>query len=191
MHAARSFRARLRRWAIGTALVAVLLLGAAMATGWAPLINDISTDRDDPPRYAVVPPRQPAYDAEALREPTARAYGDLANLEPAVPPAQAFAAVEALVALRGWRVVARSEGAGDAPWRLQAVDTTRWLRFKDDVVIEVRPRAAPGGGPAGGAGSPASTVAMRSKSRLGTGDLGVNARRIRAFLGDLRARLGG
>jgi hypothetical protein len=47
-------------------------------------------------------------------------------------------------------------------------------------VVEVRPRDDGG-----------STVAMRSKSRLGKGDLGANARRIRAFLADLRARLEG
>jgi uncharacterized protein (DUF1499 family) len=94
-----------------------------------------------------------------------------------------FAAVEALVAGRGWAVAARAEGAvgRDAqPWRLQAVATTALLRFKDDVVVEVRPRDDGG-----------STVAMRSKSRLGKGDLGANARRIRAFLADLRVRLEG
>ncbi len=51
------------------------------------------------------------------------------------------------------------------------------LRFKDDVLVEVRPH--PGG----------SEVAMRSKSRVGKGDLGANAKRIRAFLAALRTRV--
>jgi uncharacterized protein (DUF1499 family) len=67
-------------------------------------------------------------------------------------------------------------GAG----RLEAVATTRWLRFKDDVVVRLRDR--PDGG---------TRVDVRSKSRIGRSDLGTNARRIRAFLHALRVRIGG
>jgi Protein of unknown function (DUF1499) len=147
-----------------------------------PLINDTSTDRDDPPRYLLAPPRRPDYDAARLRGPTERAYPGLANLDSPRPAAEVAAAAQALLAERGWPLAAGEPGnaSAGAPWRLQAVAVTRWLRFHDDVLIEVRPR--PDGG---------STVAMRSKSRLGRGDLGANARRIAAFLADLRARLGG
>jgi hypothetical protein len=48
----------------------------------------------------------------------------------------------------------------------------RWVRFKDDVVLRIVPTQD-------GAGS---RVDMRSTSRIGVSDLGVNAKRIRAFL---------
>ncbi len=155
-----------------------------MAAKGYPLINDISTDRERAPVYLVKPPNRRAYDAARLAAVTAGAYGDLVNLESARPPAAVFAAVEALVAERGWRVRARAPGDAAAqpptPWRLQALATTDLLRFKDDLALEVRPR--PDGG---------SSVAMRSKSRLGLSDWGVNAKRIRAFFADLRPRLEG
>ena len=158
-----------------------------MASQGYPLINDISTDRERAPVYLVKPPSHPAYDAARLAAVTAAAYGDLVNLESARPPAEVCAAVEALVAERGWRVRARAAGAPasgaaqpPSPWRLQALAVTDVLRFKDDLALEVRPR--PDGG---------SSVAMRSKSRLGLSDWGANAKRIRAFFADLRGRLGG
>ena len=57
---------------------------------------------------------------------------------------------------------------------IEATDTTFWFGFKDDVVIHVRP--ADGG----------SRVDVRSLSRVGVGDAGTNAKRIRAYLDDLR-----
>ena len=51
-----------------------------------------------------------------------------------------------------------------------------WFGFRDDVVIRVRPE--PGGG---------SRVDVRSVSRVGKGDVGTNAKRLRAFLARLPA----
>jgi uncharacterized protein (DUF1499 family) len=59
--------------------------------------------------------------------------------------------------------------------RIEATDTTRWFGFKDDVVIRVRPDAA------------GSRVDVRSKSRVGRGDAGANAARIRRFRSELQA----
>ena len=50
-----------------------------------------------------------------------------------------------------------------------------FFHFKDDVVVRIRP--APGGG---------SLVDMRSISRVGGSDVGMNAKRVRAFLADLQ-----
>ena len=65
--------------------------------------------------------------------------------------------------------------------RLQAVATTRIRRFKDDVVWRVRPDPADAG---------ACLVDGRSRSRVGKGDFGANAGRLREFLGRLRADVG-
>ncbi|MGL5839140.1 MAG: DUF1499 domain-containing protein, partial [Sphingorhabdus sp.] len=50
-----------------------------------------------------------------------------------------------------------------------------FFRFKDDVVVRVRPTEDAKG----------SIVDMRSISRVGVSDLGMNAKRVRAFLADL------
>jgi len=54
--------------------------------------------------------------------------------------------------------------------RIEAVATTFWFGFKDDIVIRVTPVA-------GGSG-----VDVRSTSRVGLSDIGTNAQRIRTFL---------
>jgi uncharacterized protein (DUF1499 family) len=71
-------------------------------------------------------------------------------------------------------VVASDPAAG----RIEANETTRWFRFTDDVVIRVAPDGA------------GSRVDVRSVSRVGRSDFGVNAGRIRAYTAALKARAG-
>jgi len=65
-----------------------------------------------------------------------------------------------------------------AEGRIEANTTSMLYGFTDDVVVRVV---------ADGAGS---KVDVRSKSRVGRSDLGQNAKRIRAFLRELQAKLG-
>jgi uncharacterized protein (DUF1499 family) len=60
---------------------------------------------------------------------------------------------------------------------LEATATSRFYGFKDDMVVRIR-RVADG-----------TQVDVRSKSRVGRSDLGQNAKRIRAFLTELKAAL--
>ena len=60
--------------------------------------------------------------------------------------------------------------------RIEAVATTLLYGFEDEVVIRIAPAEA------------GSVVDLRSRSRIGRGDLGANAARIRSFLEDLRER---
>jgi uncharacterized protein (DUF1499 family) len=60
---------------------------------------------------------------------------------------------------------------------IEAVATTRLFKFKDDVTIIISREGA------------GTVVNVRSKSRVGKGDLGTNARRIRAFQAELAKRL--
>ena len=138
----------------------------------APPIHDITTDMRDPPQYvAVLPlranaPNTAEYGGERVAAQQRAAYPDL---EPAilnVPPAQAFDLALAAVHEMGWDLVKADATAG----RIEATDTTFWFGFKDDVVIRVRP--TDGG----------SRVDVRSLSRVGVGDAGTNAKRIRAYL---------
>jgi uncharacterized protein (DUF1499 family) len=89
-----------------------------------------------------------------------------------VSPLDALAQADRAARALGWTVVASDPGRG----RLEATATTFWFRFTDDIVIRVRPQDA------------GSRLDIRSKSRVGRGDLGANARRIRAFAGELLRR---
>jgi uncharacterized protein (DUF1499 family) len=155
--------------------VPVLALWAARGT---PPIHDVTTDPVDPPRFERAltlrePHATPIVDVDAARAARQRdAYPDLEPLQLPWPPAAAFErAVQAADAL-GWEVVARDAARG----HLEAVDTTRWFGFRDDIVVRIRPAA-------GG-----SRLDVRSTSRVGIGDAGTNARRIRAFRQQLLTR---
>jgi uncharacterized protein (DUF1499 family) len=70
-----------------------------------------------------------------------------------------------------WDVVARAPADG----RLEAIATSQWFGFNDDIVVRIRPEGT------------GSRIDIRSKSRVGESDLGVNARRIRDFIARLKA----
>jgi uncharacterized protein (DUF1499 family) len=145
-----------------------------------PPIHDITTDTLDPPQFLdVLPYRRralnpPDYGGEAVAAQQRAAWPDLAPLETPVDRRHVHVAARDAMVRAGWRIVGDDAAAG----RLEAIATTRWLRFKDDVVVRLRER------PAGG-----TRVDVRSKSRIGRSDLGMNARRIRAYLADLQAAL--
>lgn len=157
-------------------LIAVLSIAAL--SRWPP-IHDITTDVDDPPSFVALLPYRPAsvsppeYDGAAAAAQQQKSYPDVRPLIVRASPSAVFDAAESLARDRGWQVVAADRAAG----RIEAIATTRMMRFKDDVVIRLRVEGD------------RTRVDMRSKSRVGVGDLGTNARRIRAFLTALRERV--
>ena len=94
------------------------------------------------------------------------AYPGLRTLVVAESPERTVALSQDVALELGWDVVAVDPVAG----RLEASDTTFWFGFTDDIVVRVR------------GVSDGSEVDLRSTSRVGVGDLGANAARIRAFL---------
>jgi len=163
------------------ALLAALALGLGVAyVPWnalrqaraLPPIHDITTDTGRPPEFvAILPlraaaPNPAAHGGADVARAQAAAYPDLRTQRMDAAPADAFK--RALQAARdmGWEIVAADAAAG----RIEATDTTFWFGFKDDVVIRVE---------ADGTGS---RVDLRSVSRVGVGDVGANAARIRAYL---------
>lgn len=176
-----------RSRAAGVALPAfALLLGLGVAfVPWrlmqqargVPAIHDVTTDLDDPPPFvAIAPLRADASNpveyagAETAAEQR-RAYPDVRPLLMTVPPDAAFARALDAARAMGWAIVAADTAAG----RIEATATTTWFGFKDDVVVRIRPAAE------------GSRVDVRSKSRVGRGDVGANAARIRAYLARLAA----
>jgi uncharacterized protein (DUF1499 family) len=86
-----------------------------------------------------------------------------------------FQAVRVVAAsMSGWRVTTVDPGHRV----LHAEARVPLTPFTDDVTIRVEPLES------------GSRVVVRSHSRVGRGDLGVNARRIRAFLRALDLKLG-
>jgi uncharacterized protein (DUF1499 family) len=158
-------------------LVATLPV-VAMAVQWDyaarhyPPINDISTDTDDPPIFWDMP-NPSEYPGGRTAELQHAAYPDMATLSLSFPPERAFALALEIARENGWEIVAEAPDEG----RIEAVATSLLYGFKDEIVIRIE--AAGGGG---------SVIDLRSRSRLGRIDRGVNAARIRAFLADLQAR---
>jgi uncharacterized protein (DUF1499 family) len=151
------------------------LAGVTVTLFFSP-INDITTDPISPPRYEYLSTEFPklnwAYRPENESIQKAK-YPEIMPLgiENHLPP-EVFAAVSQIANSQSdWVVV----NINSSEKRLEATVTTLLLRFKDDVVIEIRP-APPGG----------SEVHMRSKSRVGRSDFGANSKRIRDFFSLIR-----
>jgi uncharacterized protein (DUF1499 family) len=173
--------ARPREVRRGTVLAAVSLLVGVVLVAVparfrmgppAPPIHDITTDTQNPPEYVdVLPlranaPNTAVYGGDKIASQQRKAYPDLQPVMLKVPPARAFERALATVREMAWDLVGSDATAG----RIEATDTTFWFGFKDDVVIRIKP--TDGG----------SRVDVRSVSRVGVGDAGTNAKRIRAFL---------
>ncbi len=175
--------------ALVVALGFVLFLGNLIRTARSvPAIHDVTTNLADVPQFSRLAVRadnlenvpdmgRPELKAMAPEERWkavhAAGYGDLRTVRVPMNVADAIRRAEALARERGWEVALVDTEAGV----LEAVDTSLFFRFKDNVVVRARPD------PAGG-----SQVDMRSISRVGGSDVGVNAKRVRSFLEDLQER---
>ena len=174
-------------WA-ALAVVGIIVGGGSAYLPWSfaetehalPPINDITTDTANPPAFeAVMPLRAAAHaqpviygaDFPALQK---QAYPEIAPAHLDKPVDRAFAVALEAVRKKGWAIVAADGERG----RIEATDTTFWYGFTDDIVVRV---SADGTG---------SRIDVRSKSRLGRGDFGTNARRVLAYLAAIKAASG-
>ena len=185
----KGMRNRMPRLIIGALSAAIfagyigywLMVGSSL-----PAIHDISTDLADPPQFTALKVRADNWDAIPGADDSdmtglsprqrwallhQKGYADIRSVRVNVPVADVIATADRLAEDRGWDIVAADQARG----RLEATATVSAFRFKDDIVLRVRPAA-------GGQGS---IIDMRSVSRVGQSDLGVNAERVRSFLSDL------
>src|SRR6266849_2222981 len=141
-----------------------------------PPIHDITTDLEHPPDFvAVLPlradaPNPSAYGGAEVAAAQRRAYPEIQPLILAAPPPVAFARALDAAKAHGWTLVAADSAAG----RIEATATTTWFGFKDDIVVRVTPTTT------------GTRIDVRSLSRVGKGDVGTNAARIRAYLAKLK-----
>jgi uncharacterized protein (DUF1499 family) len=174
------------------AVIALSLVITIVAGFWifrgrgTPPIHDVTTDLSDPPVFKDAVPLRLASGAlnpveyqriqsimgNKINVPDAQrnAFPDIQPLMLPQPPARAVQLAEQAAKDSGWDIVAFVPSDG----RVEATDTTWYFGFKDDVVIRVKPA------------STGSRIDVRSESRVGGGDTGTNARRVRAYLARLR-----
>ena len=164
---------------IGIGLLASIVALATMGqqyrlTTTLPPINDITTDLDDPPPFGALELRGGrVLDYEPDKGVAQRrSYSHIETERSDLAPDDASQKALAVARELGWDVLADTDVDGERT--LEATATTFWFGFVDDVVVRIRPD---GGG---------SLVDVRSASRIGSSDLGANARRVDAFIARFR-----
>lgn len=160
------------------ALPLIAVVSAGVSGLQYPRLNDVTTDLDNPPQFvaaAALPAnagRDMAYPADFV--PLVRESYSM--VQPVVLDVGADTAYKRAVELGrvqlGWTIVAENP----EEHRFEALDRTRTFHWTDDIVVRITPQ-----------GAEESRVDVRSKSRDGKSDFGVNAARIQYFLGELKA----
>jgi uncharacterized protein (DUF1499 family) len=152
---------------------------ASEARGVFPPMHDITTDTVDPPSFDFATQMRAAehgapiaYPGQSTTAMQQKFYPGIAPAMLDVPPAQAFDRVLAVVKTRGWTIVKSDPAAGI----IDADDRSFWFGFTDDIAIRVTSVAS------------GSRVDIRSGSRQGRGDFGINAARVRGFLAALTGK---
>jgi uncharacterized protein (DUF1499 family) len=143
-----------------------------------PMINDVTTDPLNPPRFDVVARLRPRgtvdYAGLYAAEQQKAAYPDIEPLEVSATAQVAYDATLAVITKRKWRVVIeRAPQAGRRDGQIEAVARTPIMGFRDDVAVRIR------------ATRDGAMIDVRSASRYGKHDLGANASRIRSLLEDV------
>ena len=138
-----------------------------------PPINDITTDFDNPPEFTHAEQlnanrgRDMKYDRAKYADRQLAGYGPLNPLKMPEPPDDAFKVAQKIAAqMPDWTIT----NVDATDHTIEGYATSGLFHFNDDFIIQVRP------GPDGG-----SVLEMRSKSRDGIGDFGVNHKRIEDY----------
>jgi hypothetical protein len=155
-----------------------ILLHRAYLANQLPKIHDITTDTVNPPQFmTLIPHRSPNsnslhYEGAAVAAEQEKAYPGVQALVLAnASPKDVLSHVLRLIGRHRWELVKVDADAG----QVEAVATSFWFGFQDDVVIRITPEGK------------GSRIDMRSVSRWGRSDVGSNAERIQAFMQELAA----
>lgn len=168
------------------AALGLLLGGAAFFLPWSwrrhamsvPAIHDITTDFVNPPEVTASRALRDTtqgmnswvYAGDTIAKQQRKAYPDIRPLMLAMPPDDAYRAALRAARDMGWEILLEDPAAR----RVEAVDVTKWYGFKDDVSVRVSPASG------------ISRVDIRSISRVGGSDVGMNAARIRKYVAKLK-----
>lgn len=142
-----------------------------------PPIHDITTDTEEPPIFVAVPKLRSGaenpleYGGPDVASKQKLVYPDVQPILLGVSCVEAFRCALKTAKEMDWEIVDANEAEG----RIEAVDTTFWFGFKDDIAVRVVP-----------ADGDKARVDVRSVSRVGRGDAGTNAKRILKFTDRLK-----
>jgi uncharacterized protein (DUF1499 family) len=162
---------------------AVFLVPYSQMSRNAPPIHEVTTDFDNPPAFVDIVPLRVATNAANPPEyvPVIKGFGrtvDVMQTQKDVYPDIQPLRFEGMnyeavfeKALQGvedmtWTLVSANPQLG----RIEAYEKTAWFGFIDDVVIRVEETPM------------AYEIDIRSKSRVGFGDIGANAARVMKYL---------
>jgi uncharacterized protein (DUF1499 family) len=178
------------RGVVAVAALGLLLGGAAFYLPWSwrrhaqsvPAIHDITTDFLNPPEVTASRALRDTtqgmnswvYEGDTIAKQQRRAYPDIQPVMLAMATDDAYRAALRAARDMGWEILLEDPVAR----RIEAVDVTKWYGFKDDVSIRVSPASG------------ISKVDIRSISRVGGSDVGMNAARIRNYVAKLKESSG-
>lgn len=176
------------RASLAATLLSLVVLAPYAAAAWLyltlPALTDISTDLEEPPRFVAAPRLRTApmnaigpISDEAARLQM-RFYPGLTGRRLDASVDRVFAALDPVVAARGWRVHPPAPDSSlqrDILIEMEAFSPV--LRLPIDVALRLTDE------------DETTFVDMRAALRYGPHDLGGSARRIDAFLGALAAEL--
>jgi len=156
---------------IGFALIAPMIKGIIQPAKRAPAIHDITTDTANPPEFLVLDDTRSGakntliYAGEEVAAIQKKAYPYIKPIQSSLSCTDAYAKALTIAQDKGWEIIAENPDA----LRFEATAQTAFFGFMDDIVIKVTSI------------DNESRIDMRSVSRVGRSDKGVNAARIVAF----------
>lgn len=157
---------------IGVGLLAPMIYEQIQPPVRFPPIHDITTDTSNPPTFIALDDNRSGakntlvYGGPEVAAQQSKAFPDIAPIQSNKSAPDAFAEALRVGKAMGWEIVAQDP----SDLRFEATARTLVYRFVDDVVVAVT--SVDG----------ASRIDIRSVSRIGRGDRGVNAMRIREFI---------
>jgi len=183
-----SIRAGLWRRSLAALLISLATMGAFIYLGGqakkAPPIHEAATDWREPMMFSDAVMRSRGPEANPVEaSPVAATMGGkpmsdvneqtCPGAKPVLlpkPQAEAYAAAKAALTAKGLEIVTDDPASG----RLEAVATSFWYGFKDDLMVRVQPDGS------------GSRIDIRSISRVGVSDLGQNCKRVTALVAAMR-----
>ena len=140
-----------------------------------PFINDITTDPESSPGFQMVSSSKSGSYPKELWKIQNSLYPNVRPLDLDRPVEEVYEVLLHFIHRKSiqerWTLV----GSSKNPFHLEAKVKTRWFRFVDDIAIDIHPLKQDSGKGRG------CRIQMRSRSRLGRSDFGMNAARIKKF----------
>ena len=157
---------------LGLAILAPTINSVFNKPASYPPIHDITTNTDNPPEFTAITEERTGaknsliYGGPEISKQQLQAFP---NIKPIITPLSVQDAyIKALIIAHEmqWEIVSEDVTS----MRFEATDKTPFFNFSDDIVVKISDQEI------------GSRVDLRSVSRIGRGDRGVNAQRITKFI---------